>query len=320
MPSQNARARIAASGLVGACALAGAAMAQGVGAPVRSSVGELSFRHPAAWRVQGFAHVTGWTPFGTRVVTYVSPLTLHDPCRRTAQGVACASPIGKLPPRGVLVTWSAEGGGRPGGGLARLRGGRSLSIGGHPARVMVSRPGPCRGIGGEFARPLRGGRLLRAHRLPARPRPGARGGARAGDAALGQDRSPAGRLTRRGGDEEASNRDDPRGRSGDGANARSGRRFFTYAVRAWGRGINSSWAPLNTSPATLTMSATCPPGFTSGLLSTDTAGRGAARLLSKSSWLRPDEDRRRDLGGLEDRGWRGRSRTCAPRRAASSAL
>jgi hypothetical protein len=148
MPFPSRRARIAACALAGAGVLAGAALAHAAGAPVRSSVGELSFRHPAIWQVQGFADVQGWTPAGTRVVAHVSPLALRDPCRPVPQGVACGYPVRRLPRGGVLVTWTAEGV-RPFGGLARLRGGRSLSIGGHPARVKVSRPGSCAAIGAD---------------------------------------------------------------------------------------------------------------------------------------------------------------------------
>jgi len=147
MTASSSRARLAVCAAAGAV-LAGGAVASAAGGPVGSSVGELSFVHPALWRVQTFADVAGWTPLGTRVVTYVSPLALRDPCRPVPQGVACGFPVRRLPRGGVLVTWRAEGT-RPGGGLAQVRGGRSLAIGGLPARISVSRPGSCAAIGAD---------------------------------------------------------------------------------------------------------------------------------------------------------------------------
>jgi hypothetical protein len=140
-------AGLAASVLVALGAAAGAAGA-GSGPLTSFSLDGLSFRHPAAWRVQTFDDVSHWNPGGSRTIAYLSPLALSDPCRPVTGGVACTFPIATLPPRGVLVQWSQDGN-RPGFGLRSLRGGVRASIGGHPARVKVSRPGPCGAIGGE---------------------------------------------------------------------------------------------------------------------------------------------------------------------------
>jgi len=135
--------------LAGVAVAAAVAAAPACGSVARFELDGLVVSHPASWRVQQFADVSGWTPGGTRVIAYLSPLVLRNPCRPIARGgTACTFPLRRLPRRGVLVTWLQDSN-RPGLSLAGLAGGVPTSIGGNPARVKVSPTGECRAIGGE---------------------------------------------------------------------------------------------------------------------------------------------------------------------------
>jgi hypothetical protein len=135
--------RIALAAGLGCAALAAGGLAD---AATRTfHLGRVSFRHPAAWRVQRFASVLRPNPGGSRVIAYVSPQALHDPCHRIpGGGGACTLPIDVLPRGGVLAIWFTVGG--PPLPRGPVPPGERVSIGGHPGRVRVMRPGACSGI------------------------------------------------------------------------------------------------------------------------------------------------------------------------------
>ncbi len=111
-----------------------AAIAHFSGRPV--PVG-LAFDHPAAWRAQWWDYHSSFTS----LITYLSPLTLHDPCVRTSISTSCGQPLASLPAGGVLVTWQNVGIPRPLGAPEIEN--PNTTIGGQPSRVTTARPGDC---------------------------------------------------------------------------------------------------------------------------------------------------------------------------------
>jgi hypothetical protein len=102
----------------------------------------VSFRYPAAW---GASVWKEQTPHFQPMV-YVSTQATHDPCRTSGSTVACAWPVTKLAPGGVLVKWENKG--FPGASAARFPGALT-QIGGRTARVSLARPGTCRSVGAD---------------------------------------------------------------------------------------------------------------------------------------------------------------------------
>jgi hypothetical protein len=132
------RIAVALVALAGSSEPALAAGAAGGGTRAFTS-GGISFRYPTAWHVSPAAW--RWRSSVSSLVTYLSTDELHDPCSRTPTTVSCSSPVGVLTPRGVLVSWTRNG--LPRWSLARQPG-RATTLGGHPAKVQIARPGACR--------------------------------------------------------------------------------------------------------------------------------------------------------------------------------
>jgi hypothetical protein len=100
--------------------------------------GGLSFSYPAEWRPQSFLEVGSFF----ELITYLSTVTLHDPCTHPQPGMSiCGDPIGTVPPGGVLVMWGNVGFPRT-AGQPEVRNPNS-TIGGQHARVTTDRPGLC---------------------------------------------------------------------------------------------------------------------------------------------------------------------------------
>ena len=93
----------------------------------------LSFYYPRRWRSYRYRETSSFT----YALAFLSTDRLHAPCtvKRNASvtRVSCGSPLSRLSPGGVLITWMAEG--MPGRTLSIVPG-RWTRIGGHPARVL----------------------------------------------------------------------------------------------------------------------------------------------------------------------------------------
>jgi hypothetical protein len=93
----------------------------------------LSFYHPRRWRSYRYRETSSFT----YLLAFLSTGRLHAPCTVTRNAsvtrVSCGSPLSRLSPAGVLITWVAEG--MPGRTLSIVPG-RWTRIGGHPARVL----------------------------------------------------------------------------------------------------------------------------------------------------------------------------------------
>jgi hypothetical protein len=132
------RIAVALVALAGSSEPALAADATG-GATRTFSADGISFRHPASWRESPKAW--RWAGSFSRLVTYLSTGTLHNPCARTATSLSCSSPLAVLAPRGVLISWTRNG--MPRWTLAKQPG-RRTTLAGRPAKLRVERPGACR--------------------------------------------------------------------------------------------------------------------------------------------------------------------------------
>jgi hypothetical protein len=104
----------------------------------------LSFTHPADWTAYPFrwAGALHFQP-----MLYVSSQPVHDPCRTKGSTTACAWPLRRLRPNGVLITW--ENRGFPGFALASQPG-SAIRVGGRSAKRLAARPGACAAIGGNL--------------------------------------------------------------------------------------------------------------------------------------------------------------------------
>lgn len=105
----------------------------------------LTFSHPVAWREWRYSMAS---MFSTLIV-YLSDADLHDPCTttRSPQGLTsiCETPIPRLGPGQVLVTWSAVGFPH----LAAEVPHPNAKLGGQPARVTTTRAPQCASLGAE---------------------------------------------------------------------------------------------------------------------------------------------------------------------------
>jgi hypothetical protein len=107
--------------------------------------GQLSFEYPSEWKL------ATWPVQSTfeKLVTYLSNEPLHDPCRRTANSLACGEPLRRLRAGGVLVEWSLVG--FPDTDRHRLNAmpGGWTSVDGRRAKLAVDLLPVCRGVGAE---------------------------------------------------------------------------------------------------------------------------------------------------------------------------
>jgi hypothetical protein len=107
----------------------------GIPNPVMASfpMARLSFYHPRRWRPYQYRETSSFT----YLLAFLSTGRLHAPCTVTRNAsvtrVSCGSPLSRLSPGGVLITWVAEG--VPGRTLSFVPG-RWTRIGGHRARVL----------------------------------------------------------------------------------------------------------------------------------------------------------------------------------------
>lgn len=108
----------------------------------------LAFRYPPWWRSYRYRETSSFS----YLLAFLSTDRLHAPCTvtRTASvtSVSCRSPLSRLSPGGVLITWVAEG--MPNHTLAMMPG-RRTRIGGHPARVLAgAATDTCAQLGGAW--------------------------------------------------------------------------------------------------------------------------------------------------------------------------
>jgi hypothetical protein len=108
----------------------------------------LSFRHPRQWRSYRYQQTSSFTD----LLTFLSTDRLHAPCTVTRNAsvtsISCGSPLSRLSPGGVLISWMAAG--MPGRTLAIVPGSWAR-IGGHPARTVYGpATGDCAKLGGAW--------------------------------------------------------------------------------------------------------------------------------------------------------------------------
>jgi hypothetical protein len=105
----------------------------------------LAFDYPASWTPRSWPiRSTFRSP-----ITYLSPLSLHDPCTGTetseGESITCTEPVSALPPSGLLVSWSTVNMPHPQG--TPLIADPNTTIGGRRARLTKELPamaqGPC---------------------------------------------------------------------------------------------------------------------------------------------------------------------------------
>jgi len=136
---------------IGGCALALSGSVLGSSAtsaggstdhPARYQDGTIGFSYPRSW------HPARWPVMSSfsALITFLSTDPLHDPCTRTPNMIACASPLETLSPGGVLVSWSEHG--FPGWTFAREPG-RVIRVGPAPAKIQFARPGNCGTLGAD---------------------------------------------------------------------------------------------------------------------------------------------------------------------------
>jgi hypothetical protein len=94
----------------------------------------LAIRHPSSWVVYEYPEFS----FSfTTLISYLSPLRLHDPCTATGGKLSCAPwPVVALPTRAVVVRWTTNGfqAGRRISGLP----GRSVFVDRHRAKLYLT--------------------------------------------------------------------------------------------------------------------------------------------------------------------------------------
>jgi hypothetical protein len=104
----------------------------------------LTFSYPQAWRPLTFRIPPTILHFDPML--YLSTQPGHNPCRQSGDVTFCGWPVDNLDPAGVLAVWENKG--FPGWTLS-TQAGKSLKVGGRPAKKLVSRPGDCGSIGAE---------------------------------------------------------------------------------------------------------------------------------------------------------------------------
>jgi hypothetical protein len=92
----------------------------------------ISFRYPSGWHLTRFAVNTSLS----NLITYVSNVSVSDPCVRAPSSTACDLPLAWLPHRAVLVTWTAQA--FPGCcWTLRSAKGAALTVHGRRAKLLV---------------------------------------------------------------------------------------------------------------------------------------------------------------------------------------
>jgi hypothetical protein len=146
----TARVRLAVVAVT--VALLGGCAATGHPGPVRSatpvtsgfsSMG-LTFRYPAAWQS---ATASSDVSSFSAVIVFLSTSPLSNPCTTVTispghVSKSCGFPLSKLPARGILVRWSAEG--FPGSRTPKA----NITVGGRPAAETTTTGGWCATLGG----------------------------------------------------------------------------------------------------------------------------------------------------------------------------
>jgi hypothetical protein len=89
-----------------------------------------SFRYPRSWQLSRYDVASSFTI----LIALLSTERLHDPCIRTPNSVTCGSPLAKLGPGGVLITWSQTG---MVGQRITQHPGETVTVDGRQARVAV---------------------------------------------------------------------------------------------------------------------------------------------------------------------------------------
>lgn len=128
--------------------------------------GGLAFDYPSVWTRQQFTRVSSFT----NLLTYLSPLSLHDPCTRTENSesirIDCGAPLDQLDPGTILVTW--ENIGFPHSADQPEVPQPNTTLGGQVARVESVMTPVCSPLGGDssivadIARPMGNHYELRA--------------------------------------------------------------------------------------------------------------------------------------------------------------
>ena len=103
----------------------------------------LTFDYPRTWTPESWPVVSSFSS----VITYLSPLTLHDPCIRAAYSISCGYPLTSLPPAGVLISWEEISRPHPPNGTQITS--PNTTIGGQTASITIAHPGHCGPIGAD---------------------------------------------------------------------------------------------------------------------------------------------------------------------------
>ncbi len=103
----------------------------------------LTFDYPRTWTPESWPVVSSFES----LITYLSPLTLHDPCIRAAYSISCGYPLTSLPPAGVLISWEEIS--RPHPPSETQITSPNTTIGGQTASLTIAYPGHCGPIGAD---------------------------------------------------------------------------------------------------------------------------------------------------------------------------
>ncbi len=137
---------VAGPGLLARYRSSPASPASGPAPMARYSDPRLTFTYPAAWTTHVYPRVSTFSS----AILFLSSQQLRDPCvqSQTDSGtrIACGFAVGSLLPGQVYAEWSSNG--VPGWTLDKVHG-RPQTIGGQPAKVIVSRPGACTSMSGD---------------------------------------------------------------------------------------------------------------------------------------------------------------------------
>jgi len=103
----------------------------------------LTFDYPRTWTPESWPVVSSFSS----LITYLSPLTLHDPCIRVAYSISCGYPLTSLPPAGVLISWEEIS--RPHPPTETQITSPNTTIGSQTASLTIAYPGHCGPIGAD---------------------------------------------------------------------------------------------------------------------------------------------------------------------------